>query len=867
MTGNKNHIESNAIKPKPCTILFANIPQELKDRPQWVLWAYRRRKDCWTKVPYRPGQEQAKADDPSTWCPFEQVAALGNEDAAMHAQQYDGIGYEFAADDPYTGIDLDDAIDSQTKQLKPWAQVIVDQLCSYTETSPSGTGVKIWVEAKKPSNDRSRTKHEDGEVEMYDCGRYFAVTGHLWPGVPATIQERQAEVNDLYQRLFDSPIDKNSSGKRSRAVKAETLSLTDEELIEKAKTAKNGDKFARLWAGDTNDYKGDDSRADAAFCTMLAFWTDKDRQRMDRIFRSSGLMRSKWDERRGEKTYGNRTIEEACHLVQETYRGKRYLSRCDAAAVNGNGGVNGTRKQNGVRPIVVLNTDEYRVNDEAIQALSNPQAAPEVFQRGNVLVRMLRSPKAGKQSHLDRPEGTPRIAAMPNAFVCELLTRVAQFVKVAFTKEGEKLIPAHPPERTVAAVVARGHYPAMRSLEAVVETPTLRPDGTLLDVPGWDDETGLLYEPNADFSPIPPTPTRIQALVAADHLLDLVSNFPFAGANRDEQDIHRAAWLAGLLTALVRFAIPGPCPLFVFDANCPGTGKSLLTDIIALIATGRTMSRTAFPDDEAELRKRITSIALAGDKLMLFDNIPQGSPFGGAALDAALTATTWRDRILGRSEMTAELPLHTVFYATGNNIILRGDMQRRVIPCRLETQEEKPEERGDFKYPHLLEHIRIHRPQLVCDALTIFRAFTTAGRPQTSLPAFGSYEGWSRWIRQAVFWVMEIDPCATREKVRAADPALSNLAILLAGWAELPGGKTGLSVAEALCILNDPNQRDQFTTLREALMEWSPNDKLPSVGAIGYKLRSFRKRVVDSRMFDADVGHGKIHRWKVVQIG
>ena len=337
MTGNKNHIESNAIKPKPCTIHFANIPQELKDRPQWVLWAYRRRNGKWTKIPYRPGEKEAKAGDPSTWCPFEQVAAFGNAAEAMHMHQYDGIGYEFADDDPYTGIDLDDAIDLQSKQLKPWAQVIVDRLYSYTEVSPSGTGVKIWVKAKKPSNDRSRIKHEDGEVEMYDNGRYFAVTGHLWPGVPATIQERQTEVNELYHRLFDSPNDKNASENRSRAVEAETLSLTDEELIEKAKAAKNGDKFARLWAGDTGDYEGDDSRADAAFCTMLVFWTDKDRQRMDRMFRSSGLMRLKWDERRGEKTYGERTIDEVIQLVQETYRGKRHLSRRGASPVNGSG--------------------------------------------------------------------------------------------------------------------------------------------------------------------------------------------------------------------------------------------------------------------------------------------------------------------------------------------------------------------------------------------------------------------------------------------------------------------------------------------------------------------------------------------------
>jgi putative DNA primase/helicase len=342
VTHNKHEIESSTEKPATCTILFAIIPQELKDRPQWVLWAYRRRNGKWTKIPYRPGDKEAKAGDPSTWSPFEQVAAYGNAAGKMGANPCDGtnpcdgIGYEFAEDDPYTGIDLDDAIDPQTKQLKPWAQVIVDQLRSYTEISPSGTGVKIWVKAIKPSNDRSRIKHEDGEVEMYDRGRYFAVTGHLWAAAPATIQERQAEVNELYQRLFDSPNDKKSSEIRSHAGAAETLSLTDEELIEKAKAAKNGDKFARLWAGKTSDYDGDASRADAAFCTMLAFWTDKDQQQMDRIFRSSGLMRPKWDERRGEKTYGERTLEEACRVVRDTYRGKRRRSRCDAAACSTN---------------------------------------------------------------------------------------------------------------------------------------------------------------------------------------------------------------------------------------------------------------------------------------------------------------------------------------------------------------------------------------------------------------------------------------------------------------------------------------------------------------------------------------------------
>lgn len=388
-----------------------------------------------------------------------------------------------------------------------------------------------------------------------------------------------------------------------------------------------------------------------------------------------------------------------------------------------------------------------------------------------------------------------------------------------------------------------------------------------MDTPGWDAETGLLYEPNAEYPSIPPTPSKKDAIDAKERLLDLVLDFPFVGTDSKEnakRDSHRAAWLGGLLTAVVRHAIAGPCPLFLFDANCPGTGKSMLADIIALIATGRVISRTAFPNNDEELRKRLTAVALAGDRLILFDNIEAGQPFGGASLDAALTGTTWQDRILGRSKMTPELPLHTVFFATGNNVMLKGDALRRVLPCRLETKEENPEEREDFKYPNLLGHVRTNRPRLICDVLTMLRAFAVAGRPEDSLPAFGSYEAWSAVVRQTVFWVMGVDPWCTRKGLRASDPALNNLAALLEGWAELPGGRTGLTVAEALRILNNPHHKDDYLPLRAALMEWSRPDKLPGAGQIGCKLRSLRHRVVNGRALESDTRHGGGQLWRVV---
>lgn len=515
------------------------------------------------------------------------------------------------------------------------------------------------------------------------------------------------------------------------------------------------------------------------------------------------------------------------------------------------------------RPQIVLDTKEERVNNEAIEALSNWEKAPEIFQRGTMLSRVLRARKVGKRNRFDRPDGTPGISALPASSLSEILTRVADFVKKKKRDGGTDLVPAHPPDRCISAVLARGTWPKIRPLEGIIEAPTLRPDGTILDKVGWDEDTGLLFEPNAGFPPVPESPSRGHALPAVDRLFDLVAEFPFAGKDADEKLAHRAAWLAGLLTALVRFAIPGPCPLFLFDANCPGTGKSLLADLIAIIATGREMSRTAFPDDEAELRKRITSIAIAADRLMLFDNIEQGCPFGGAALDAALTGTTWRDRLLGTNELTAELPLYTLFFATGNNVILKGDAQRRVIPCRLESSDEKPEERGNFRYPSLLEYAHTHRPQLVSDALTILRAFILAGSPQAKLTPFGSYEGWSRLIRQAVYWTVEVDPLKTRQEIRSTDPTLNTLAALLEGWEELPGGKTGIKIVETLRILNDPSQADNYTALRGALMEWSKSDKLPGAGVIGHKLRSFRNRVMGNRRLEGEPGHGGTLKWRV----
>jgi hypothetical protein len=252
---------------------------------------------------------------------------------------------------------------------------------------------------------------------------------------------------------------------------------------------------------------------------------------------------------------------------------------------------------------------------------------------------------------------------------------------------------------------------------------------------------------------------------------------------------------------------------------------------------------------------------------MLLDNIASGFPFGCASLDAALTATSWRARILGVSQMTPALPLFTGWYASGNNIILRGDIVRRVIPIRLEATEENPELRHNFKYPDLIGHVRRNRAELVIAALTILRGYFAAGKPKTELTPLGSFEGWSDTVRASIFWATGRDPAATRLELEEADEGRSTLATILEGWSQLPEGTgDGHTIAEALRLVRDDEfvAAPQYGVLRDALMAISNEKKLPKPHQLGNLFRTFRGRILNGRSLKGHFDRDKFVYWKVV---
>jgi hypothetical protein len=486
-------------------------------------------------------------------------------------------------------------------------------------------------------------------------------------------------------------------------------------------------------------------------------------------------------------------------------------------------------------PVILVTHKEFEVNNQAIAAMAND---PELYQRNLKLVTV-ESEKTSEAEGIRRAEGTPLIRPVQPARLREDLTRVARWMKAKVTRDGEvEMVPTHPPDWSVAAVMARENWPNIRRLVGIIEAPTLRPDGSVIEKPGFDPVSGLLYIPNQAFPPVPVRPTQVDARDAARKLLSLVEDFPF-------KEGHEAAWLAALLTAMVRLLIDGPVPLFLFEANVSGAGKTLSCDTIGIIVTGRSMTRTGYAHDSIEMGKQITATALAGDQLVLFDNLKNGGMFGNSALDRALTGRTWRDRILGKSEMTPNLDLIAAFFASGNNTVLCSDVARRVVQIRLESPYERPEERTGFKIPDLLGYVARNRGELVAAVLTVIRAYVLAGKPPQNLTPV-DFVAWSGLIRNAVYWSTGIDPCKDHHELADSNPDHGQSAALVEAWYELQleTGRKGFKVAEMLRVLAEDNDGLKHLSLRDALAELSSRTKpgeLPSSGTIGMKIQTIRK--------------------------
>ena len=362
------------------------------------------------------------------------------------------------------------------------------------------------------------------------------------------------------------------------------------------------------------------------------------------------------------------------------------------------------------------------IADEALSLLAEASTPHTLlYVRQSELVRIVR-----------KEDGTPAIEALSDPALKDVLAHTMNFVKI-----GHKG-PIHiaPPDDIVRNITARPSWP-FAPLEAIIEFPVFRPDGTLILQPGYDTATRLYYAPNPKLviPPIANYPSDEQIVEAISLIDEVIGEFPY-------QDTASHANAHGLLlTPMIRQSISGHVPLALLDATRPGTGKTLLAETVAMITTGRKAAMMAAPfNDDNEWRKRIASTLSDGATIIVIDNVH--GKLQSSALDLALTSHTMQERILGQSK-NGVYAQRATWMATGNNIQLGGDMPRRSYWIRMDAYTAKPWMRGGFRH-NLEEWIPAHRGELIAALLTLARAWFAAGRPapKKPLPRMGSFQSW-----------------------------------------------------------------------------------------------------------------------------
>jgi hypothetical protein len=392
--------------------------------------------------------------------------------------------------------------------------------------------------------------------------------------------------------------------------------------------------------------------------------------------------------------------------------------------------------------------------------------------------------------------------------------------------------------------------------------------------PGYDHSTGVVYQPPDDtsFPPIPSKPTAEHARAAVEQLREVVCDFPF------ESPEHFSAWIAALLTPLAVFTFEEPPPMFLMDANIRGAGKTRLAKLISRIITGRDMAVNVYAHESEEMKKVITGVAVAGDRMVLLDNVT--GPFGNSALETVTTSRTWQGRILGENK-NPTFDMSTVWFASGNNVQPIGDICRRLIPVRLNyTADDRPEQRTVFRHPDVLGWTAANRPRLLTAALTILSGYLPNRSTFDGPAPVGSFEGWSKTVRNACIWAGLADPYIAQAKMaEASDRDGDTLSQLLTSWvayaAQWPKTQGGwLYISDVLAHLypgphsvapDTQTDRDMRAALELFKLT---KEKVPSATTLGNRFNHFRNRPCKGlRLVRSEQKTNRGKAWRVLVVG
>jgi hypothetical protein len=344
----------------------------------------------------------------------------------------------------------------------------------------------------------------------------------------------------------------------------------------------------------------------------------------------------------------------------------------------------------------------------------------------------------------------------------------------------------------------------------------------------------MALDPRFCLPPVSATPSQGDVQVALKTLRDLLSGFPF------EKPADEAVALSGIITTLCRSAM-SVAPLHAIRAYTPGTGKSHLVDVATAISTGRQCPVITPGKSEEEMEKRLGALLRDASPVVSLDNVT--SDLGGDLLCQITERPVVRVRILGKSN-APEFECRSTLFATGNNLVLVGDMTRRTLLCTLDAVLEQPEKRKFDFDP--IERVLLARGTYVAAILTIVRAYFAAGTPRVCSP-LGSYDEWSTWVRSPLVWLGLPDPVESMETARAEDPGLADIRELFAHWREELGLGSVYTASQIIKHVSDRDSTMEFQALefRELLLRRAGQGNEVSSRRFGRWLTQIKGRVVD----------------------
>ena len=567
-----------------------------------------------------------------------------------------------------------------------------------------------------------------------------------------------------------------------------------------------------------------------------------------RPFTVTGRIDRKASDRVGEFDY-----DDLCDLADllPPSRGKSGRKRKASGAEDGD--------DHNDRPVVQVRAgDLAKTASDAEDVLIAASKELPVFQRGGkALVKPIMWEVDGSDG---RKTTTVALHRLDMDSCRDLLSRAANWCR--FDGRVQGLVPCDPPEAVVNTLLSRAGEWRLPQVVGAITTPTLRPDGSVLDVPGYDQATRLYLAPDRTFRlpTIPDKVTRTDAERGLDLLIDLIREFPFV------DDVDKAVALSAIISSAVRGAFR-QAPLHAFTAPDIGTGKSYIADVVAAITTGRICPVISSATSMAELEKRLTGLLLNGVSLISVDNM--SLPLRGDFLCQVVERPLVQVRTLGSSTMSAiETSALTVF-ANGNNLTIESDMVRRTLLSRLDAKMERPETRQFRSDP--VQMVLQDRGAYVAACMLIVRGYIDAGAPN-KLPRLASYEGWSDTVRSALCWLGLPDPVASMQAIRDNDPGIASLRQVLNLWLDCFGDapRTAADIATQLNALDAddesrPANRPQVN-LRNALRSVTGTTKDIDPERLGKWLRGVKGRIID-RMYFAAAGHTRSGavRWRAVE--